>query len=220
MIREQRFYSGKVRLPNPSIEHDPHLNLLTILLSWGDPSAVDFTRENIKHSLLSHNESTEVTRIGKHVEPISDELPKLQQAFQNVNDLINKNFNSIEFSAAIEVLAVKKVNRCLYWSQCGSPSLYLARKGNLFPISSHWSFAQQFHQMAPVITSGLGLEDSVSIQSGVLRWIEGDELFVISNHRNTPNLYLPKDITLENLALAMASEDDSASFWIASLNID
>jgi hypothetical protein len=217
MIQEQRFFAGKYFFPKPKLEFDENLNTLILTITWGDETADSFAREIIKETMNQTSENTEVTRVGRYVEPLTEDSPKLLEAVKRANDLLQKKYNSAEYNTVVEVLLIKKNKSDIHWIKSGGPHLLLLQPHLLHCIDQVYSLSSQYHQPSPLVTQGLGIEDSALISMGSFHLRENEKIVLASRNYLPGTLFVNQERSIDSLALTLASDDPQLPFWIASI---
>ncbi len=217
MIREKRFYSGKYFQPKPHFEFIQNLDLLMVTINWSDPGAEAGVVESIKESLLNVSESTEITRVGKFVEPIQEENPQLFTAFKAANDQFQKKYNSQEYTAAMELLLIKKNNSNVFWIKVGGPSILVVKQNQVVCVEQGYSLSMQNDQKIPIIPAGIGIDDFPPISQGSFRLAERESIVLLGRNYVPYQVFEQKSLDLNAWALEIAQEDPDQPFWLAAI---
>lgn len=217
MVKDKRFYGGKYFQPKPKFEFIQNLDLLVVTVNWSDPGIEASVTETIKEALINVSESTEVTRVGKFVEPIQEESPQLFEAFQLANDLFQKKHNAQEYTAAMELLLIKKNGSNVFWIKVGGPSIVVAKPSGIVSVEQSYNLSQQNNQKAPLITAGLGVDDFPPVSQGSFKLAENESIVLIGRNYVPYQIFAQRTLDLATWALEIAQDDPDLPFWLAAI---
>jgi hypothetical protein len=214
---EQRFYSGQTFLPKPLIEIERNSNTLIIATTWGAPALGQIAIDIVKEQLGSAREETEVTRVTKFIEGLSDEGNRLRSAALLANDHIFLKENAKAYEGAVEIALISIQNRSLSWAQLGAPHVLLRNEQGYQPICYTPDWSWQLKQRSPMVSKALGLERNCYLNCGNCRVEKSDQLFLISRSNLPSPIYSLQESSLESVSKVLIDQDQQAPFWIGHL---
>lgn len=217
MVFSQRFFSGKSFLPKPLIEIEKNSNTLIVATSWGAPDLAKTTVEIIKEQLGSISHDTEVTRVTKFIEGLSEEGNRLRSAALFANEHLFLRENAKDYAGAVEIALISIQNRSLSWAQLGAPHVLLRNDQGYQPICYTPDWSWQLKQTSPLVSKALGLERNCYLNCGNCRMEKSDQIFLISRSNLPPQLYSQAADDVESVSRILVDDDPESPFWIGHL---
>jgi hypothetical protein len=167
--------------------------------------------------LGSAREETEVTRVTKFIEGLSDEGNRLRSAALLANDHIFLKENAKAYEGAVEIALISIQNRSLSWAQLGAPHVLLRNEQGYQPICYTPDWSWQLKQRSPMVSKALGLERNCYLNCGNCRVEKSDQLFLISRSNLPSPIYSLQESSLESVSKVLIDQDQQAPFWIGHL---
>lgn len=209
---EERSYAGSSLRPKPVIMFDDGLGALVVLTAWGNRDEIDRIQRVFADQIRALENSELTTPFGR-VESLSSKANQLRTACYLCHDLLYREVNRLEFSTAIEVLALHLEHDVLSWAQIGAPNLYLRQAHELHPLAVQLDLSWQFGQSVPLASSAMGLDTAITPQCGSLHLPSGSDLVLLSRSAMPAKLYANCPSTLNEFATAVAGANTEAPFW-------
>lgn len=213
----QRFFSGKNFLPKPQIDVEKNSNTLIIATPWGSADLAQLAIGIIKEQLSSIQNETEVTRVTKFIEGLSDEGNRLRSAALIANERLFLKENEKQYVGAVEIALLSIHNRSLSWAQLGAPHVLLRNEQGYQPLCYTPDWSWQLKQQAPLVSKALGLERNCYLNCGNNHVEKSDQVFLISRKNLPPQVYSHQESSLESVSKLLIDQEPETPFWIGQL---
>jgi hypothetical protein len=225
MVINDRSYGGKLFRPTPEIHINDNKTLCIIATPWGAPQAAKDFIDILSNLYLSSLEDMDktVTVNSTAVDFISMEENRLRMAIVSAHEDLQEKYNEDSITAGVEVLCCYREEFRLSWFVIGAPFMALRRGEHLLPlhhpVDLSYDFSTKEKSLPPLPKNLLGLQAHLNLESGNFRLQKDDELLLIARSYVPHELFQipPADLNIESATLAMAKENESQPFWIATL---
>ncbi len=216
MELQHRSYSTDLIRPKPKTAFEKTSQTWMIVTAWNDPQVADQVIGLIQDQLSTLQEA-DATVLRNSSNGLTEESNKLLAAAQMAQQRIYNQFNSKEFSVAVELALVTRNRNRLSWVQVGAPSLLLVTEKGLQPLCHAPDWSSQLSQDAPLVGSAMGLHRDTQFNCGSCQIQSHEKLLLIAKSYIPPSLYQMIKIQLETVAQALAEENSRQPFWLGMI---
>jgi len=215
---EERSYAGKYFRPKPVILSSDEPQSLLVLTSWGERDETDRVI-SVFQEQLKMDESMDMTTPFGRIDGIGHKANQIRTAALLANDFLFREANRNEFICGLEFLGLVYDKGILSWVQIGAPTLLLQWNNQIQPLAYFFDQSWQYHQNSPLLSMGLGIEQSCQLNCGSLHIDSGAELFLVSRDSVSPSIFQHSKLNLQSLTQLLVKTSEQSPFWVGHLKL-
>lgn len=219
MQLEERSYAGRFFRPKPQILKSENPDTVMIVTSWGEKDESDRVVQIFKDQLRLDTPSDQAEPYGL-IESLSSKANQLRVAALMANDVLFNEANKSEFVCALEFLGLVYDGGILSWVQIGAPQVVLKIRDQIQPLVSQVDMSWQYQQESPLLSQALGLQSTCQLNCGSLHVPDEAELFLISRHALSPQIFTQPALTLSIMTDILVKDSNQAPFWSGHLQLN
>lgn len=212
----ERSYSTKLFRPKPVTFLSEDECTAIVAFSWTNQSHANKVIEEVSKYLEAAIADVEVTSPFEIHPGLSKTANNLRVATFIANEVLLRTENKAEYSAAVEVVVVHKNNGSLSYAQVGQPQLYLKKEQqSLQPMSAGVDF-----RSPPLPQNLIGIDSTLLVRSGTIRYSEGDHLIFLASSLVSPTfLDYSGSPDIVKLTEKMSQVYPENPFWLGILEL-
>lgn len=212
----ERNYSSQIYRPKSEIFNDENYNLIIVSTSWGMPEHSQKVIEEISRYVSAAKADIEVTSPFEFLSCYPSDVNYLRVASMICNDILYRQFNSVEYMAGVEFTAILQTGNQISWAQVGSSSLFLNRlEQGLIPLNFSVDLSVDLMQSAPLPQNLLGSDYHCNMRLGHCLARPTDQLILLSSSYVPATIFSKNTglITLEEITHELVSKNPESPFW-------
>ena len=220
----ERSYGGKLFRPRPEVFISDDKNFFIVATPWGHRRIAQVFIERVTSELQDFSVDPDHTVFSMPSDTMNEKENRLRLVLLSLHEDLREEFNSETLTSGLEILCLLKDENKISWFKIGAPFLAVLRSSQILPLHHpvDLSFDHSTTETLPPLPKQLyGLSQHTSIEHGNLMYRNGDRLLLVArSYMPFSTLQIkPDEMTLDNITLSLACDNEDQPFWLCLLEL-